>query len=579
MEEKGKGVKQRRGINLIEKILFVALLPLVVIVIIAALSIRSVGQNVSEKQVQHELKTAIFAMEKTISARGGDGNYHYDDGQFFKGSFNISGTQEFLDEFKQHTEVDVTLFWDKTRVATSIHDKKGNRILGTEISNSIYQKITKNGYYFSDSIKISDEEYFGYYELLNDGENKGIIFVGLQADAVKSIYARRLRNSLIFMLLVLVASCVLIARVMYMLSSQIMSIIRNLDRVAQGELDSRMNNKLVKRNDEIGKIFRALYSLITGVATIVNNIHKSGNALVSFTSKFHENFETINHSIANINIAVDEIAQGATTQANETQKVNSQIGKMGNAITETTKNVEDLMDSTEKMKNQNGRLDTTLNELMDISRRTKDSIDAVYQQTGDTNHSVMEIGSVVDIIADIASQTNLLSLNASIEAARAGEHGRGFAVVADEIRQLADQSSESAGKIGKIVEELIRNSNVSVTTMNSVLDEINKQNSKLNATREVFGQLDQEVKNVAVAVRNISTEVDSINKGKNDVLSSSESLAAIAQENAASTQETSASMIELSQVVNDCTEATQELVGIAENMEENVNKFHINEDM
>jgi methyl-accepting chemotaxis protein len=248
---------------------------------------------------------------------------------------------------------------------------------------------------------------------------------------------------------------------------------------------------------------------------------------------------------------------------------------MGTAIMETTRNVDTLVGSTEEMKNYNGQLNDTLDELVAISDKTRIAIDEVHEQTNVTNKSVERIGSAVTVIADIASQTNLLSLNASIEAARAGEYGKGFAVVADEIRQLADQSNESAKEIGSIVQELIHNSNVSVETMNSVLQEMHIQLDKLNLTREVFEKLNGEVGNVAVAIDNISEQVEELNKGKDDVLTSAESLASIAQQNAASTEETSASMVELSDIVNECTENTNQLVTISAEMNENVNKFSL----
>ena len=237
--------------------------------------------------------------------------------------------------------------------------------------------------------------------------------------------------------------------------------------------------------------------------------------------------------------------------------------------------IDSLTQSTEQMKEHNEQLDTTIQELMAISDRNKESLAAVYNQTNETNQSVMHIGNAVDMITDIAGQTNLLSLNASIEAARAGEYGKGFAVVADQIRQLADQSANTAKEIGEIVAELIENSNTSVETMGVVRQEMTGQYEKLNTTKDIFEHLNEEVNNVVTAIESISTEVESLDRLKGEVLGSAESLAAIAQENAASTEETSASMVELGEIVNDCNTKTKQLVDIADSMEENVHKFHV----
>ena len=522
------------------------------------------------------MQTASYALEMTLDSLG-SGDYHSDGTNLYKGNYNLNSNNQTIDDFKKKTNVDVTVCWKKTRMVTSVIDKDGKRVTGTAISDSVYDKVMQDGKYFSDNVDIEGTEYYGYYEALKnaDGSSQAIIFTGMPSSDVKAIYKKRLVNTTVFMIIIALMACALLAMVITFIVKAITRGIGHLDEVADGKLDFKISEKLLQRSDEIGNIARSVHTLIGGLASIVVNIHHSTGELAEFKDDFQQKFETINNSISNVNVAVDEIANGATSQADETQKVNSQINDMGDAITKTSQNVDSLTQSTEQMKEHNEQLDTTIQELMEISDRNKESLAAVYNQTNETNQSVMHIGNAVDMITDIAGQTNLLSLNASIEAARAGEYGKGFAVVADQIRQLADQSANTAKEIGEIVAELIENSNTSVETMGVVRQEMTGQYEKLNTTKNIFEQLNEEVNNVVTAIESISTEVESLDKLKGEVLGSAESLAAIAQENAASTEETSASMMELGEIVNDCNAKTQQLVNIADSMEENVHKFHV----
>lgn len=571
-----KVLEKKKELNLMTKILITALIPLILIVVIAGVSIHSVGSVVARKLVMHEMQTASYALEMTLDSLG-SGDYHSDGTNLYKGNYNLNSNNQTIDDFKKKTNVDVTVFWKKTRMVTSVIDKDGKRVTGTAISDSVYDKVMQDGKYFSDNTDIEGTEYYGYYEALKnaDGSSQAIIFTGMPSSDVKAIYKKRLVNTTVFMIIITLMACALLAVVITFIVKAITKVIGHLDEVADGELDFKISEKLLQRSDEIGNIARSVHTLIGGLASIVVNIHHSTGELAEFKDDFQKKFETINNSISNVNVAVDEIANGATSQADETQKVNSQINDMGDAITKTSQNVDSLTQSTEQMKEHNEQLDTTIQELMEISDRNKESLAAVYNQTNETNQSVMHIGNAVDMITDIAGQTNLLSLNASIEAARAGEYGKGFAVVADQIRQLADQSANTAKEIGEIVAELIENSNTSVETMGVVRQEMTGQYEKLNTTKDIFEQLNEEVNNVVTAIESISTEVESLDKLKGEVLGSAESLAAIAQENAASTEETSASMMELGEIVNDCNAKTQQLVNIADSMEENVHKFHV----
>lgn len=571
-----KVLEKKKGLNLMIKILITALIPLILIVVLAGVSIHSVGSVVAKKLVMHEMQTASYALEMTFDSLG-SGDYHSDGTNLYKGNYNLNSNNQTIDDFKKKTNVDVTVFWKKTRMVTSAIDKDGKRVTGTAIPDSVYDKVMQDGKYFSDNVDIEGTEYYGYYEALKnaDGSSQAIIFTGMPSSDVKAIYKKRLVNTTVFMIIITLMACALLAVVITFIVKAITKVIGHLDEVADGKLDFKISEKLLQRSDEIGNIARSVHTRIGGLASIVVNIHHSTGELAEFKDDFQKKFETINNSISNVNVAVDEIANGATSQADETQKVSSQINDMGDAITKTSQNVDSLTQSTEQMKEHNEQLDTTIQELMAISDRNKESLAAVYNQTNETNQSVMHIGNAVDMITDIAGQTNLLSLNASIEAARAGEYGKGFAVVADQIRQLADQSANTAKEIGEIVAELIENSNTSVETMGVVRQEMTGQYEKLNTTKDIFEHLNEEVNNVVTAIESISTEVESLDRLKGEVLGSAESLAAIAQENAASTEETSASMVELGEIVNDCNTKTKQLVDIADSMEENVHKFHV----
>ena len=572
-----KALEKKKGLNLMTKILITALIPLILIVVLAGVSIHSVGSVVAKKLVMHEMQTASYALEMTFDSLG-SGDYHSDGTNLYKGNYNLNSNNQTIDDFKKKTNVDVTVFWKKTRMVTSAIDKDGKRVTGTAIPDSVYDKVMQDGKYFSDNVDIEGTEYYGYYEALKmqDGQqSRQLFFTGMPSSDVKAIYKKRLVNTTVFMIIITLMACALLAVVITFIVKAITKVIGHLDEVADGKMDFKISEKLLQRSDEIGNIARSVHTLIGGLASIVVNIHHSTGELAEFKDDFQKKFETINNSISNVNVAVDEIANGATSQADETQKVNSQINDMGDAITKTSQNVDSLTQSTEQMKEHNEQLDTTIQELMAISDRNKESLAAVYNQTNETNQSVMHIGNAVDMITDIAGQTNLLSLNASIEAARAGEYGKGFAVVADQIRQLADQSANTAKEIGEIVAELIENSNTSVETMGVVRQEMTGQYEKLNTTKDIFEQLNEEVNNVVTAIESISTEVESLDRLKGEVLGSAESLAAIAQENAASTEETSASMVELGEIVNDCNTKTKQLVDIADSMEENVHKFHV----
>lgn len=563
-------LKGKKGANMVVKILAIVLVPLAAIAVIAILALNSAGDKISDEMMRHELSATEYALEMSLT-NSAPGDFRYENGVLYKGELNLTENKQVLDGMKQNAGVDVAMFWGKDLAVTNL---TGESIT---LSENVSSKVLSGESYFSNSVKFGKTSYYAYLAPLKntDGSVVGILTMCIPVKDVESLYSGIVTGRAIAILILVAIFCVSTFIVVGLISKALLGVVGNLDRIAEGKLNFKVPDKLLNRSDEVGKSARAVYSVVTGFSRIITDIHNSMKDMNEFTGTFSSNFDSIGQSISSVNTAVTEIAQGATTQAADTQKVSESMNDMSNALNRTADSVNALSSSAANMKESNATVDSTLKELLEISSHTQKSVDQVQEQTNITNESAQAIQAATDIIAGIANQTNLLSLNASIEAARAGEMGKGFAVVAEEIRGLADQSKESADKIRGIVENLISNSNQSVEIMNGVVGEIHQQNEKLGTTLNVFSTLNQEVQKVVGEINVISGELDHIESCKSDVVEKIDGLTEISQNNAASTEETAATMDQLAEVVEECRQATAQLNVIADALNANAKKFQL----
>lgn len=336
-----------------------------------------------------------------------------------------------------------------------------------------------------------------------------------------------------------------------------------------------MQEQLNKRKDEIGIMGRAIGVLRDELTEALREIFSQSARLHDASDAMNNSATETSQAVEQVELAISEIAQGATSQAQETQSATENVIIMGSMIEETNAEVESLRDNARTMRSAGEKAMDILAELNKINQRTKEAIEEIYEQTNTTNVSALKIKEATDMITDIAEETNLLSLNASIEAARAGEQGRGFAVVASQIQKLSEQSNESARQIAEIINLLITDSERTVETMEDVKEVISKQNEYVASTESAFKDVKDGIDKSIESVRVISGKTKELNESRIKVVDIVQDLTAIAEENAASTQETSASAEEVGAIMTNISENAKNLNQIADELKSNVDHFII----
>lgn len=332
---------------------------------------------------------------------------------------------------------------------------------------------------------------------------------------------------------------------------------------------------LDKNKGETGAIAHAVLHMKQALRSMVQQIREQSANIHQASGQLEENATATSGNVDSIETAVNEIATGATNQATETQRATEDVVMMGTMIEDTSTQVENLNSTAVEMSNASASARDALEELNHINEKAIESIEVIYQQTHTTNESALKIKDVTELIASIAEETNLLSLNASIEAARAGDAGKGFAVVASQIQKLAEQSNASTKKIDDIIHMLLTDSENAVHTMEEVREVMHQQSEKVEQTKQVFGSVNQGIDQSISGMEAISEHTRQLDHARENIVDTVQNLSAIAQENAASTEETNAVVMEIGGVMQQISGNVQGLRRIADILEKNVETFKL----
>lgn len=550
-----------KKIGYLTQLMLISLLPLVITAVVLCVF--------SAFRLKASLEEGAYDQLK-VAAEGLDQYYAWD--IIFAGEPTYE--HSYVDSLKDQ-DIELTLFMGDTRFITSIVDENNERIEGTKANEDIYKKVFEGEDYYSSGVKIGDTEYYVYYTPVRNANDKvvGMAFAGMPQSVVNKHVDKSLRGLFLVSLIILVISSVTVIVVSIRIKKPIAKISKTTNELANGNLGVEVDaHSAIKEIDVLIKADEELKNNFNDVISLVNG---KSEELAGNVADITEGIGASTTAAGEIVKVVGDLAGSTESMAQSVQNTVVTMNDFGRDITSISELVESADKSSEEGLNISREAKNNLDSLIRANKNTYSISNDIIKGINESSQAVDEISKAIEAISNIASQTNLLSLNASIEAARAGEAGKGFAVVASSIQDLADQSDKSTKEIQIVIENIVRKSEHNVTLAGLIKEAVDNEGTVLEEVSTSFEDVDSKINETAHAVENIKIKAEELDKNKDVVLDEINNLSALSQENATSCEETTASMEDLNENIEIINKKIGNAKKIAQSLQESVTYFKL----
>ncbi|MDL4843211.1 methyl-accepting chemotaxis protein [Aquibacillus rhizosphaerae] len=380
-------------------------------------------------------------------------------------------------------------------------------------------------------------------------------------------------SNLVVTAIVLIASVIIALVVAKIIINPILVVVTRLQEVAKGDFSG--DEIITKSKDEVGLLTNTMNDMVKGLRNLIERVRYTSEQVAASSEQLTASAEETSKATEQITTAVQEVSVGSEKQVdsiNKTSEIVTEISKGMDQVAISITSVADLsIETNTKSAEGNEVVGRTIKQMSDVKEQVKNT-SLVVNALG-TKSS--EIGQIVELITEIANQTNLLALNAAIEAARAGEHGKGFAVVADEVRKLAEQSGDAAGQISRLIGEIQTESIRAVDSMDAGSKSVEDGLQMVHQTGNSFNEIAKMIEDISSQSQEVSAIVEQVNAGSEEMVQTIETVANVSEQSAANAQNVAASTEEQLGSMEEITASAESLSQMAEELQDLVKRFKI----
>ncbi len=476
----------------------------------------------------------------------------------YNGQFNgaaVAGMtlseNSWLDELKESSESELTIFNGKMRYATTIFDESGNRAVNTPMADSVTAIVIDQGQPYSGTASILGQKHYVCYEPMTDINGN---IVGAYFSGVSSAESDQLKASLAFVSIIvaIIVAVVSLSVIGVVCIKMIVKPIKEAEKLADGMSRGNLHMpapKIKLGHDELGDFVRkleftkeTLNSYIDDIKTVLSKMAtgdfttKPGveylGDFVDIERSFGKVEMMLNSIIGSINRSSNDVLSGSSQIAEGSQVLADGTTKQAAAIEELSASINEIAVKVQESAHNAGEARKISNQSAERIKEQNVDVENMLEAMDEIKKKSDQIQNIIKAIDDIAFQTNILALNAAVEAARAGEAGKGFAVVADEVRNLAAKSAESAKQTG--------------TLINSTIEAVDKGTVIAQNTAEAMKEVNELSVRTNAYIEDISTAAELQSSSIEQIKSGIEDISTVVQQNSATAQETAASCSYLS---------------------------------